>query len=229
MAIYDIYGNALTVQADTDNPCWGKTALWLGDSISVVGDPSYPKTVCNDLGMTLRNYASSGGNSERMRQILQGIGDYAGQAANLSGADYVFIMIGHNCDYAAEGLSNTGTVTSAISDIPTDGTSFSAFPTTFHGNVASCVEYIWSQNPATQIFFLTPIQGATDRYTKTTPRARDALLELGLFYSIPVIDVYAGCGIARKNISAYTYDDIHPNATGISKIAAFIKNYLVNH
>jgi lysophospholipase L1-like esterase len=229
MALYDGTGKEITISGTSSNPYIGKTALWLGDSISVVGDPSYPKTVCNDLGMTLRNYASSGGNSERMRQILQGTGYYEGQAADLSGVDYVFIMIGHNCDYAVEGLSNTGAVTSGMDDIPTDDTSYADFPTTFHGNVASCVEYIWAQNPAAQIFFLTPIQGATDRYIKTTPLARKALLEIGLFYSIPVIDVYATSGIARKNIGTYTYDDIHPNADGIVRIADCIEGYLLEN
>lgn len=229
MAVYDIYGNAVTVQAGTDNPYKGKTALWLGDSISAVGDPTYPQKVCNDLGMTLKNYASSGGNSERMRNILQGIGDYEGKAVDLSDVDYVFIMIGHNCDYAAEGLSNTGTVTSSVDDIPTDDTSCADFPTTFHGNVASCVEYIWARNPETQIYFLTPIQGATTRYVRTTPKAREALQEIGLFYAIPVVDLYAGCGISRKNIGTYTYDNIHPNALGIGKIAGFIKNQLMKY
>ena len=228
MAFYDGHGNKITLDGTTDNSYKGKTALHLGDSISVVGDPSYPKTVCNDLGMTLRNYASSGGNSIRMRQILQGTGDYEGRAADLSGVDYVFMMIGHNCDYAAEGLSNTSSVTSRMDDIPTDGTSYADFPTTFHGNVASCVEYIWAQSPAAQIFFLTPIQGATNRYIKTTPLARKALLEIGLFYSIPVIDVYANCGISRKNIATYTNDDIHPNANGIVKIADCIEGFLLN-
>ena len=115
-----------------------------------------------------------------------------------------------------------------MDDIPTDDTSYADFPTTFHGNVASCVEYIWAHNPAAQIFFLTPIQGATTRYIKTTPLAREAFLEIGLFYSIPVIDVYADCGIARKNIGTYTYDDIHPNAAGIAKIADFIESFLLN-
>lgn len=228
MAFYDVYGNKITVSATDSNKYKGKTALWLGDSISVVGEPSYPKTVCNDLGMILRNYASSGGNSDRMRQILQGTGYYEGQAPNLSGVDYVFIMIGHNCDYAAEGLSNTNTVTSQISDIPMDDTSYADFPTTFHGNLGSCVEYIWSQNNAIQIYFLTPIQGATSRYVNTTPKAREALIEIGRLYSIPVIDVYANSGICRKNIGTYTYDDIHPNTDGIVKIADCIEGFLEN-
>ena len=229
MAFYDGTGKVITISGIASNPYNGKTALWLGDSISVVGDPSYPRKVCNDLGMTLMNYASSGGNSDRMRQILQGTGDYEGQAVDLSGVDYVFIMIGHNCDYAAEGLSNTGTVTSSMNNIPTDDTAYADFPTTFHGNLASCVEYIWAQNAAIQIYFVTPIQGATTRYIKTTPLARDAIQEIGVFYSIPVIDVYANSGIARKNIGTYTYDDIHPNADGIVRIADCIEGFLLNN
>lgn len=228
MAFYDGYGKKVTVSTTDPNydKYKGKKALWLGDSISVVGNPTYPKKVCEALGMALVNKASSGGNSERMRNILQGGEGYT--ATDLNGIDYVFIMIGHNCDYAAEGLSNTTTVTSQISDIPTDDTPYADFPTTYHGNIGSCVEYIWAQNNAIQIYFLTPIQGATTRYINTTPKAREALIEIGRFYSIPVIDVYANSGICRKNIGKYAYDDVHPNADGIVKIADCIEGFLLN-
>ena len=216
MAFYDGYGKNITVTAADSNKFKGKKALWLGDSISQTGNPTYPARVCGELGMSLVNKASSGGNSERMRNILQGLDGYT--APDLSGIDVVFMMIGHNCDSAAEGLVDGVSVASAISDIPTDGTAYGDFPKTYHGNVASCVEYIWARNSAIQIYFLTPIQGATVRYLKTTPKARDALVELGRFYSIPVIDVYSSCGICRKNIEAYTSDNVHPNEAGLVKI-----------
>lgn len=55
---------------NTDNKYLNKTALWLGDSISVTGTPTYPKYVCDKLGIKLINKASSGGDSARMRYIL---------------------------------------------------------------------------------------------------------------------------------------------------------------
>lgn len=227
MALYDGYGNNITVSATDSNKFKGKKALWLGDSISETGNPTYPARVCSALGMTLVNKASSGGHSVRMRNILQGIDGYT--APNLSGIDVVFIMIGHNCDSAEEGLVDGVSVVSAISDIPTDDTSYADFPKTFHGNVGSCVEYIWAQNSDIQIYLLTPIQGATIRYLKTTPKARNALIEIGRFYSIPVIDVYSSCGICRKNIGTYTFDDVHPNEAGIVKIVDCVEGFLRNN
>lgn len=224
--------NKLTA-GTTNNKYAGKTALWLGDSISVVngsGDGTsgaggtYPQLVCNALGMTLTNKASSGGNSVRMRNILQGNDDYT--AIDCSGFDYAFIKIGHNCDYAEEGLT---TGTSSISDIPTDSTAPADFPTTFHGNVASCIEYILSQNPKCNIFLITPIWSNAGRYIATTPKAAVALKEVGDFYGVPVIDLHGESGISRKNASTWTYDGIHPNTDGVKRLADIIVAYLKCH
>lgn len=204
----------------------GKSAFWLGDSISVTdsADGTYPQLVCKALGMTLTNKASSGGNSVRMRNILQGGGGYT--AVDCSGFDYAFIKIGHNCDSAEEGLT-TGATT--ISDIPTDSTAPAAFPTTFHGNVASCIEYILSQNPKCNIFLITPIWSSAGRYLATTPKAAVALKEVGDFYGVPVIDLHGESGISRKNTSTWTSDGIHPNSDGVKRIADYIVAYLKCH
>lgn len=235
MSVYDIYGNQITAgNSIPENKYKGKNCLWLGDSISVVDglggfdrSKTYPNLVCKALGMTLQNKASSGGNSERMRNILQGGNGYT--ATDCSNIDYVFIMIGHNCDYGNEGLTNTTVVTSTINDIPTDSTPPSEFPTTYHGNVGSCIEYILTQNPKCNIYLLTPIWSNTVRYIRTTSKATEALKELGDFYGIPVIDLHCESGISQKNASTYTYDGIHPNPDGIARIVDYIINYMRCH
>lgn len=203
----------------------GKKALWLGDSISVASNPTYPKYVCDKLGMILTNKASSGGNANRMRDILQG-GNTDGteyQAIeNISQFDYVFIMIGHNCDI----LTNTG---ETINKIPTDSTPYTDYPTGYYAPVGSCIEYIWGNNRDCKIFLITPIQSTNSRYAETTPKAQHALKEIGNFYSIPVIDAYAECGICKKNIGIYTDDTIHPNNSGVIKLGEYIVNYLLHH
>ena len=176
-----------------DNKYLGKTALWLGDSISVVGNPTYPKYVCDKLGMTLINKSSSGGDSARMRGILTGDGT-AGYTTptDLTNVDYVFIMIGHNCD---------NIVNESISTVPVEsGVDYSKYNVDFYCNVASCIEYIRDIKNTIQIYLITPIQSNVTRYIITTPVAQKALKELGNLYSIPVIDVYGECGICRKNI-----------------------------
>lgn len=204
-----------------DNKYLGKTALWLGDSISVVGNPTYPKYVCDKLGMTLINKASSGGDSTRMRYILQGTGGGYTTPTDLTNIDYVFIMIGHNCD---------SIVNENISSVPVEsGSDYANYNLDFYCNVASCIEYIRDKKSTIQIYLITPIQSDSARYIRTTPVAQKALKELGNMYSVPVIDVYSECGICRKNISLYSDDNIHPNAEGVPIIGDYIVNYLINH
>lgn len=198
----------------------GKRALWLGDSISVSGSPNYPKYVCDALGMTLTNKASSGGDAVRMRNILQGLNGYS--AINMTQFDYMFMMIGHNCD----GVNGVTTSSASISNIPLDDTSYTKFPNGFYTDVASCIEYIWDYNPDCKIYLITPIQSSNGRYALTTPAAQEALKEIGNLYSIPVIDVFGECGISRKNIDRFSSDKIHPNTLGVQTIGDYIINYL---
>lgn len=200
----------------------GKRALWLGDSISVSGSPNYPKYVCDALGMTLTNKASSGGDAVRMRNILQGLNGYP--AIDATQFDYMFMMIGHNCD----GVNGVTTSSASISNIPLDDTSYTTFQNGFYTDVASCIEYIWNYNPDCKIYLITPIQSSNGRYVLTTPAAQKALKEIGNLYSIPVIDVFGECGISRKNIDRFSSDKIHPNALGVQVIGDYIINYLYN-
>lgn len=206
---------------NTNNKYLNKTALWLGDSISVTGTPTYPKYVCDKLGMTLINKASSGGDSARMRYILQGTGGGYTTPTDLTDIDYVFIMIGHNCD---------NIVNENISSVPVEsGSNYADYNIDFYCNVASCIEYIRNKKSTIQIYLITPIQSDNARYIKTTPVAQKVLKELGNMYSVPVIDVYGECGICRKNISLYSNDNIHPNDKGVPIIGDYIVNYLINH
>lgn len=204
----------------------GKTALFLGDSITTQGTAagnSYPIQVCNALGMTVVNKASSGGDATRMRNILQGLDTYT--APDLTNVDYVFIMIGHNCD----GIYGVTAEGASIDNIPSDGTGYADYPNGFYSDVASCIEYIWDKKPDIQIYLITPIQSGVSRYIATTPAARKALMEIGVMYSVPVIDVFAEAGISNRNYALYTYDDVHPNEAGLAKIADYITAYLRSH
>lgn len=219
--------NNSSTGTSTSNRYNGKKALWLGDSISVVGSPTYPKLVCDTLGMTLNNKASSGGDTLRMRKILQGLDSYT--APSLTDIDFVFIMIGHNCDVS---FANKNT----IDDLPShkDNTSYTNYTQgNFFCDIGSCVEYIRTTNPKIEIFFITPIQGKYEsslRYDSTSKMAMEGLKALGIEYSVPVIDVYGESGISNRNISTDCYDDIHPNnATGIPKIANTVVRYLLCH
>lgn len=205
----------------------GKKALWLGDSISVVGTKTYPDTVCSNLNMTLLNKASSGASANRMRYILQGGTPIEGGTytpVDLHDIDYAFIAIGHNCD------GPLGIASGSIDDIPVESNSdYTNYSNGFYTDVASCIEYIRNNNVNTQIYIITPIQSDVQRYITTTSLAQEALKKIANMYSIPVIDLYSECGVCRKNCSVYTYDNIHPNTDGITKIATYITTYLLNN
>lgn len=202
---------------DGTNKYLGKSALWLGDSISVTGNPTYPKYVCDKLGMTLTNKASSGGNSTRMRHILQGGSSYT--AIDCTNIDYMFIMIGHN------DRQNT----TQVSDIPTDTTSYVDYPETYCCNIASCIEYARNQNPNIKIFLITPLQTTNTACWSGVLPASTLMKEIGSMYSVPVIDVFGECGICRRNVDSLTDDGVHPNNTSVPIVGDYIVNYLENH
>lgn len=203
----------------------GKNFLWLGDSISADTGGStkdgYPNIIVNHFGGTLKNLASSGGDTVRMRNICQGLNGEPTQ--DYSNIDYVFIMIGHNCD-GVNGVAN-----SLITQIPTDSTSYKNYPNGFHCDVASCIEYIREQNNNIEIFILTPIQSDNIRYDKTTPLAQKYLKEVANMYSCPVIDIYSIAGICKRNIPIYTVDNIHLNVAGKEKVANKIINQMLSY
>lgn len=195
-----------------------KTFLFLGDSITSNG---YPILVAKYFNANLINKASSGGDSVRMRNICQGLEGY--EKPDYSNIDYVFIMIGHNCD-GIYGLAN-----SKLSDIPTDTTNFVDYPNGFYCDVASCIEFIWNEKSSIEIFLITPIQSTNGRYSFTTPLAQVALKEIGNMYALPVIDIYGISGICKRNINTYTTDTIHPNELGRQKIANKIIGQMLSY
>lgn len=192
----------------------GKTMASFGDSITATkgGDTApadavtYPQAVGNILGMTVQNHASSGSNAVRMREIITG--------TNLSGVDIVTIMIGHNCSSQTNGVDKEG---ASLADIPQDGTAYTDYPNLFYADVGASIAYIRQNYPDIQIYLLTPLQ-SPDRFATVT-LARTALREIAELYCLPVIDVYAKSGINYLNIDTYTYDGLHPNQAGITKIA----------
>lgn len=218
--LYKVDGSVIQVLR---NPYKGKKILWLGDSISDTLYTNYPKKVCDALGATGVFKASSGGDSERMRNILQGLNGYT--APDLSDVSYCLIMIGHNCSVSLAQNADT------IDDIPAynSGTAYTAYESgNYFCDVASCIEYIWDKNPDIRVFFVTPPHSSNGTYNKVVPIARQAMFDIGALYSIPVIDNYAECGINAWNVDAYTSDGhTHPNDAGQTLEANCVVNHLL--
>lgn len=224
--LYKSDGSLISVDGSGElpNPYAGKKILWLGDSISDVTYTNYPKKVCNALGASGVFKASSGGDSLRMRNILQGLDGRT--AVDLTNVDYCMIMVGHNCSPSLLG-------TDKIDDIPayTSGTPYTDYEKgNYFCDVASCIEYIWDKNPNVKIFFVTPPHSSNTTYNRVVPIARQAMFDLGAMYSIPVIDNYAECGINARNVERYTYDGhTHPNDAGQTLEAQCVVSHLLKH
>ncbi|MGO1305584.1 MAG: SGNH/GDSL hydrolase family protein [Sphingomonas parapaucimobilis] len=96
---------------------------------------------------------------------------------------------------------------------------------TFYGAIKQIIETVRGWKPDVRMFFMTPLhRGDEFKPQNGGPivyplRAyRDAILECGLIYSVPVYDQYARSGIGPGNFATYMqaddFDNLHPNDSG---------------
>ena len=171
------------------NKWQGKNIHTFGDSITAGGYPSYIKST---LGAYVTNHGSSGGTYDRDFTIIQN--------TDLTGADAITLMTGHN-----GGPREITLETSGLKDV-TDINDYASYPTNYYGGIGKIVEYVRKTYPNVKIYLLGL------HYTKRGTTSKDcqrALKEIGDYYSIPFIDVYANCGISETNIDTYSSDGTH--------------------
>ena len=134
------------------------------------------------------------------------------------------IFLGTN-DYAS--ATPIGTIT----DDPTAQTEESF---TFMGCYKGIIHYLFETYGPIPIVLLTPIQ-RSNGYNKnsaghTLEDYRNAVLEIGKYYSIPVVDLYATAGMSlghSNNIGNAYGDGLHPGAA-FWKMAAMKVYYAMN-
>ena len=171
------------------NKWQNKNIHTFGDSITAGGYPSYLKST---LGAYVTNHGSSGGTYNRDFTIIQN--------ADLTGADAITLMTGHN-----SGPGNITLETSGLKDV-LDVNDYSSYPTNYYGGIGKIVEYVRKTYPNVKIYLLGL------HYTKRGTTSKDcqrALKEIGDYYSVPFVDVYANCGISETNIDTYSSDGTH--------------------
>jgi len=80
-----------------------------------------------------------------------------------------------------------------------------------------------TQNKA-QIFLLTPpYTSFSAEQLNRVKTARETIKEIGVYYNIPVIDVYAECGMGAYNGSIFRpHDGCHFNAKGYHRLGTYI-------
>ncbi len=110
-----------------------------------------------------------------------------------------------------------------------DGTGTpSANPTTFSEAYGRLIKNVKDTYKGVKIYCCTVLpdekRAASDNETEYNAAIRTIATNMGA----TVIDLYANAGITASNISSYTVDKLHPNATGMQMISNVVVNAIKN-
>ena len=194
----------------------GKNLVTLGDSntASTDGKQQWARGVAHMLKANLQaNYGVSG---RKMAAALS-----ARVAGDFASTDLTTIAFGTN-DYNGAG-STGGTPVGTITDAPSDNVAGS-----FYANGRFVIETLLTWNPGMALMLYTPFRRGND----TTPNSsghtlkdyRDAIIALGLHYSVPVCDMYALAGFNSLNFTTFMQQpdgglSLHPtNAAFVERV-----------
>ena len=122
-------------------------------------------------------------------------------------------MTGHN-----SGAGNMTLETSGLLDV-TDANNLDSYPNNYYGGIGKLINYVRINYPNIKIYLLGL------HYTTRANNSKDcqrALKEIGDYYSVPFIDVYANCGICKTNLNVYSSDGTHLNSEGNKLLGEYI-------
>jgi lysophospholipase L1-like esterase len=127
-------------------------------------------------------------------------------------------------------IENGGTISYNGEEISTIDDYWALFPNNYYGNLALCIEYVQWKNPDCKIYLVTPL--ATHQHglkfeDNGIRKVKKAMLEIGEYYGVTVIDAQANCGINWHNIYEYTTDGTHLNVNGNQKLGAYIAQQMI--
>lgn len=181
----------------------------LGDSISAAG--GYQPLVCAEAGFAaMLNHAVSGCPMAAGGERDYGATVHAGRALQ-DIPDCVTIFAGTN-DFRLD--KPLGSIEER--DIYT-----------FCGAYATLIEDLLTRRPEARLNLWTPLQRDKDGWDTTfvngagfrLPEYAKAVREIGAYYALPVLDLYAESGITRLTLDYFTHDGLHPNEAGFQRIA----------
>ena len=232
MPIYDYQGNVIESggggTADLgayENNLNGKKWLCIGDSITAA-NICYRPIIENNFGITApgagtffadgkhAGYIPGAGNANC------GFQESKSYFSVLSNADIATIMLGTN-DFNGVDSSNASPL-GTIYDKPSQQ---SASSFSFYGCYKGIIENIISAYGVIPIVLLTPVQRylnagengeGVNAFGHSLKDYRDAVIKIGEWYSLPVVDLYAMSGYAighSPTVSGYGGDGLHPGAS----------------
>ena len=226
---YQSYGYVLK-----DTECNGFAGLkfnFLGDSITqgTGTTKTYHAYLAEKLGIIVRNYGKSGSCiSERSLPMYE-------RALTMdTDADYVFVFGGTNDFFNSVQLGELYTLSGSIKNATNDTSNF-------YGALHTLCVNLINRFPDKKIVLITPLhrEHFGDQPTEFQANAQGlylsdyvhAIKEVGEWYSIPVLDLYATSGM-NPNIPIHKEkffsptDGLHPKAEGHEVIANKIKAFL---
>lgn len=206
------------------NPFNDKKIGWIGDSITWGMTPTNPvdendrRSFCNmtasALGMTIINKGVSGSTIARTTANT-GNNPMSERYTALDADCDVIVVSGGTNDFGK--AIEIGSVNDTVN-------------TTFYGAMKILCEGLISRYPQNLIVFTTPIKRSdksTNTNGKTLKEYVDIIKEICSLYSIPVLDLWAECGL-NPQLSAqsgYFSDGLHPTDTGHEIIARRVIGY----
>lgn len=238
-SIQEISGNS---NALLNNSASRKTAYFLGDSITYGAfGGGYVERVQRKLGLaSVSKYAVNGLTSSGLKSMV------IGGSIDFTKCDIVCIFIGTNgspistddaekdmpdislndiTSYPYEYSSDNTTVKSATLKSSSDYYN-KLFADTYTGHIAAMVEYIQSTNHNCKIFLVVPYVTKARPWLRNT---RKALINIGVHYGIPIIDLQGNIGMSEKTIWYYDSDLLHPSREGNRIISDYIAREIMLH
>ena len=189
----------------------------LGDSITYYN--RYQPIVMANLGITALNNYGVGGTCITATDSSDGEAICVRGMAMDNTADLITILGGIN-DYYTLGGKPLGVLG--------DNTKY-----TFYGALKVMIEGIVTNNPTARIAFFTPLQ-CVDSVLGFSQNSLgfklidyvNAIKQVCELKSIPVLDLYGGCGINQQNGTTFIGDGVHPNTLGWARMAKYISGFL---
>ena len=107
------------------------------------------------------------------------------------------------------------------------GTIDSTDETTFLGALNSSITRIYRSNHKIKILLITPIY-RSEETNLGLDAYRNALIEFGNKYSIPVCEMHKKCSVNKFNVDGTLLDGVHLTGTGAEHVGSVLAGEIIN-
>jgi len=189
----DVFGNNLV----------GKT--WNNEGDSITDANLYQPLVCASTGLISYKLGIGGATIAKRATGTNSI------VQRVLGLDGLTPAVNADIWTILGGVNDFSGPTTPLGAIATTGFDI----TTFYGAYQAICENILLRANKPKLLLMTPLQSS--RNGAAIDSFRTAIIEIGKYYSVPVLDLYAVSGITPVTFGYYTSDNLHPNAAGTLK------------